>query len=424
MAALLKQALVVGFLAGAGTSSPLSPHIGSLADEAAANLGPGKISLKQVRNPNYRFIGALSVKKTHLKYGKAVPDWLEEAVAKSTAAFDLFPRDQGSASATPIDNVDDAYVTPISIGTPGQTLNLDCDTASSDLWVYSTDTPASETSGQTLYDPSKSSTSSPLSGATWSVSYGDGSSSSGNVVTDVVSLGGLNVTGQAVEVALQVSSTFTSETEVDGLLGLAFSSINTVTPTKQSTFFEMAKPSLSQQVFTADLKYHAPGQYNFGYIDNASYTGEIAYTDIDTSDGFWTFTSTGYAVGSGSLSSTSITGIADTGTTLLYLPDEVVSDYYGQVSGSSSDATAGGYVLPCGTTPPPFSFGVGSATITIPGEYINFGPVTTDGSSCFGGIQSSATVGVNIFGDVALKAAFVVFDGASTPRIGWASKAT
>lgn len=81
-------------------------------------------------------------------------------------------------------------------------------------------------------------------------------------------------------------------------------------------------------------------------------------------------------------------------------------------------------MYPCSATPPSFTFGVGSARITIPGEYIDFGPISTGSSSCFGGIQSSAGIGINIFGDVALKAAFVVFDGASTPRLGWAARST
>lgn len=129
-------------------------------------------------------------------------------------------------------------------------------------------------------------------------------------------------------------------------------------------------------------------------------------------------------MGSGSFSSTSIDGIADTGTTLLYLPAAVVRAYYAQVSGSSNSASAGGYVFPCSATLPSFTFGVGSARITIPGDYIDFGPISTGSSSCFGGIQSSAGLGINIFGDVALKAAFVVFDGSSTPRLGWAPKST
>lgn len=328
--------------------------------------------------------------------------------------------------------------------------------------------PIFQVSGQTIYNPSSSSTSSRLSGATWSISYGDGSSSSGIVYTDKVSVGGLSVASQAVEVAQKVSSSFTSESTIDGLLGLAFSSLNTVSPTSQKTFFDNAKSSLTSPVFTADLNYHSresyylylshpsyvhrllgevwgipnyigtyscphasntarshvAGTYNFGFIDTSAYTGSITYTSVSTRQGFWEWTSTGYAVGSGSFTSTSIDGIADTGTTLLYLPAAVVKAYWAQVSGSSSSSSVGGYIFPCSATLPSFTFGVGTARIVIPGTYIDFGPISTGSSTCFGGIQSSAGIGINIFGDVALKAAFVVFDGTSStaPRLGWASK--
>nr|1E5O_E Chain E, ENDOTHIAPEPSIN [Cryphonectria parasitica]1E80_E Chain E, ENDOTHIAPEPSIN [Cryphonectria parasitica]1E81_E Chain E, ENDOTHIAPEPSIN [Cryphonectria parasitica]1E82_E Chain E, ENDOTHIAPEPSIN [Cryphonectria parasitica]1EED_P Chain P, ENDOTHIAPEPSIN [Cryphonectria parasitica]1ENT_E Chain E, ENDOTHIAPEPSIN [Cryphonectria parasitica]1EPL_E Chain E, ENDOTHIAPEPSIN [Cryphonectria parasitica]1EPM_E Chain E, ENDOTHIAPEPSIN [Cryphonectria parasitica]1EPN_E Chain E, ENDOTHIAPEPSIN [Cryphonectr len=328
----------------------------------------------------------------------------------------------GSATTTPIDSLDDAYITPVQIGTPAQTLNLDFDTGSSDLWVFSSETTASEVDGQTIYTPSKSTTAKLLSGATWSISYGDGSSSSGDVYTDTVSVGGLTVTGQAVESAKKVSSSFTEDSTIDGLLGLAFSTLNTVSPTQQKTFFDNAKASLDSPVFTADLGYHAPGTYNFGFIDTTAYTGSITYTAVSTKQGFWEWTSTGYAVGSGTFKSTSIDGIADTGTTLLYLPATVVSAYWAQVSGAKSSSSVGGYVFPCSATLPSFTFGVGSARIVIPGDYIDFGPISTGSSSCFGGIQSSAGIGINIFGDVALKAAFVVFNGATTPTLGFASK--
>lgn len=56
----------------------------------------------------------------------------------------------------------------------------------------------------------------------------------------------------------------------------------------------------------------------------------------------------------------------------------------------------------------------------IPSEYMNYG--TAIGSKCFGGLQSSADIGINIYGDVALKAAYVVFNG-ETPSLGFAQKA-
>lgn len=113
-----------------------------------------------------------------------------------------------------------------------------------------------QVNGQALYNPSSSSTSSRLSGATWSISYGDGSSSSGIVYTDKVAVGGVTVASQAVEVAQKVSSSFTSEAQIDGLLGLAFDSLNTVSPTAQKTWFTNAKASLDSPVFTASLGYH------------------------------------------------------------------------------------------------------------------------------------------------------------------------
>lgn len=260
-----------------------------------------------------------------------------------------------------------------------------------------------------------------LSGYSWSISYGDGSSSSGDVYDDVVSVGGVSYANQAVESAQQVSSEFTSDSASSGLLGLAFSSINTVTPTQQNTFFDNVKSSLASPVFTADLKKGTPGTYDFGYIDSSKHTGSITYTPVNTANGFWEFTGSGYAVGTGSFKKLSIDAIADTGTTLLLVPDSVVSAYYAKVSGATYDNSQGGYVFPCSATLPSFTFGVGSYRGVIPGSYINYAPVSS--TQCYGGIQSDDGIGFSIYGDILLKAQFVVFDGGNT-RLGFANKPT
>lgn len=156
--------------------------------------------------------------------------------------------------------------------------------------------------------------------------------------------------------------------------------INAVKPTKQLTFFDNAKPTLSTPLFTADLKKNAPGSYNFGFIDNSKYTGAITYVPVDSSRGFWEFTSSGYSVGSGSFKSVSIDAIADTGTTLLYLPDAVVQDYYGAVPSASYSSSQGGYTYPCGTSLPSISLSIGKYPAVIPGSFINYAPTDDSGS--------------------------------------------
>jgi hypothetical protein len=61
---------------------------------------------------------------------------------------------------------------------------------------------------QVAFDATKSSTFKKIDGATWKISYGDGSGASGDVGTDVIDLGGLKIQGQAVELAKQLSAQF------------------------------------------------------------------------------------------------------------------------------------------------------------------------------------------------------------------------
>ena len=351
--------------------------------------------------------GPAAVAAVYAKYGATPP----QDVINAAAAND------GTVTTNPTE-YDSEYLTPVSVG--GQTLNLDFDTGSSDLWVFSSELPASERNGHAYYTPS--STARLLSGYTWSISYGDGSGASGNVYTDTVKVGATTASSQAVELAETVSAQFQQDTANDGLLGLAFDSINTVSPTKQKTFFSNVKASLSAPLFTANLKKGAPGSYDFGYIDATKYTGSITYVNVNTANGFWEFTSNGYAVGSGAFTSTSIDAIADTGTTLLYLPTAVVSAYYARVSGASYDSTQGGYTFPCSATLPSITLGIGSYRAVVPGSYIVYAP--TSGTTCFGGIQRNTGIGFSIYGDIFLKSQFVVFSGASTPQLGFAPKAT
>jgi aspergillopepsin I len=77
----------------------------------------------------------------------------------------------------------------------------------------------------------------------------------------------------------------------------------------------------------------------------------------------------------------------------------------------------------CNANLPAFNFFIGTTKIAIPGSYIAYSPLTEGGATCFGGLQPNTGIGMNIFGDIALKAAYVVFEHSGTsPRLGWANK--
>ncbi|KAI0473086.1 eukaryotic aspartyl protease [Xylariaceae sp. FL0804] len=332
---------------------------------------------------------------------------------------------------------DTEYLCPVTIGTPAQKLLLDFDTGSSDLWVISTEASKTAQHGHNVFNSKESSTFKTLSGYTWEISYGDGSTASGNCGSDNVVVGGLTVTGQTVELAKKLSSAFTQGTS-DGLLGLAWSSINTVkddgTADPQNTpVTNMIKqgdiPSDAQLFTSAFYSYkdtsNADSFYTFGYIDQDLVTSsgqDLAYTDIDNSEGFWMFPSTSYSIGGTTSTISGNKAICDTGTTLCMVSDDVVEALYKQIPGAKYDSTQQGYVFPTSVTAdqlPEFKVAVGDNLYQIQAEDLAF----TEASEgyWYGGVQSRGDNPFDILGDVFLKSVYCVWDMGNV-RIGLVPK--
>lgn len=147
----------------------------------------------------------------------------------------------GTVAANPGQNAA-LFLSPVDIG--GQTLNLDFDSGSSDLWVFSTDLPPQAIGQHSAFDASKSKNFKVMQGAQFSISYGDGSGAAGTVGTDKVTIGGVTVQNQAVELANAVSQSFIQDTNTDGLVGLAFSKLNTG---KSSNHYILPLTNISSQ---------------------------------------------------------------------------------------------------------------------------------------------------------------------------------
>lgn len=271
----MKFASAAAFAASLLSSIPLA---------AAVPLEPRRIQgrsfkLSQVHNVHFKQHGKgpRALAQAYEKYDLELPDTLRLVLHKilEDLGIDLrsrgldygsngpangtapFPNNtapgHGEVSATP-QLFDVEYLAPVQIGTPPQTLMLNFDTGSSDLWVFSSETPLSQQGGQNLYNINQSSTARKLDNHTWTIKYGDESTAGGNVYLDTVSVGGISVPQQAVESATKVSSSFTRDEASSGLLGLAFDSINRVSPNKQKTFMSNAIHTLAKPLFTVNLR--------------------------------------------------------------------------------------------------------------------------------------------------------------------------
>ncbi|MCJ1457054.1 hypothetical protein MMC28_007420 [Mycoblastus sanguinarius] len=331
---------------------------------------------------------------------------------------------------------DSEYLCPVTIGTPGQTFTLDFDTGSADLWIWSTELPSSTTSGtkHTIFNPKNSSTFKNSSGSSWKISYGDNSSASGTVGTDNVTIGGLEIKNQSIELAKTLSTQFQQDSS-DGLLGLAWGSINTVTPTAVQTPVEnmISQGDIPQtsELFTANLGSYKDATdpdkgasfYTFGYIDTEALAGQTpSYTPIDNSQGFWMFNSTSAVVAGKTIQRANNTAIADTGTTLCLIDDSTCQAIYDAIPGGKYDSTQQGYIFPSSTTAaqlPVVSLAVGDQQFPIQVEDLGF--ADAGNGMTYGGIQSRGTMTFDIFGDVFLKSIYAIFDQGNT-RFGAVSR--
>ncbi|KAK6343840.1 Type I transmembrane sorting receptor [Orbilia brochopaga] len=338
-----------------------------------------------IPNPNFRRDGFLELKKAYHKYQRHFsylvipPGLLNYTTSNYTTSEDLLRRGArtGSSAAVPVGQ-DIMYLAPVYIG--NQKFNLNFDTGSSDLWVFSNKLPKSlqtqrKKLGGTLYTPAANIK--PVKGFTWGSSYVDGSTASGVVVVDKVKIGGITVAKQAVGMTSKVSRNL-EYFNGDGILGLAFSILNSVAPTKQKTWFENALPQLKAKVFTANLNRLAVGSYDWGYI-NPKYSKRIGWAKLRTSSGWWHVDAAGGIKVNGKSAtdrrSYNLGAVLDTGSSLLLLPDPLVKLYYAKVPKARYIPEAGAWVYPC-TSDSLQSFGNPSALPFIYGDVFfkaNFG---------------------------------------------------
>ncbi|CAI4047501.1 hypothetical protein SUVZ_12G1730 [Saccharomyces uvarum] len=258
------------------------------------------------------------------------------------------------------------------------------------------------------------------------ISYGDGTFASGTFGTDVLNLSDLNVTGLSFAVANQTNSSM-------GVLGIGLPSLEvTYSGSSASTGGKSyrydnfpivlknsgAIKSNSYSLYLNDSD-ATHGTILFGAVDHNKYSGTL-YTVplVNTLRGFTspiqfdvTLNGLGIVDSNGdkkTLTTTKVPALLDSGTTLTYLPVEMV-ELIAEDIGAQYSSRLGYYVMTC-----PSSDNSTQIVFDFGGFHINASlssfVLSTSSSTCLLGIIPTSDSTGSILGDSFLTNAYVVYD--------------
>ncbi|KAJ3112222.1 hypothetical protein HK100_002419 [Physocladia obscura] len=342
---------------------------------------------------------------------------------------------ENTISAPLVDVQDELYTTNITLS-DGSSFSIDLDTGSSDTWIRGVDCSgdSSCTGNAAIYSDF------PFTGLYYLVEYGSGA------VAGAVFEAGVTIASLTSTFLIGLSLIEIDLGGSDGLLGLGFSSIGVISSFISpliglgGNWFDAL--NLDNPVFAFYLSNAADGDYGevtFGGYDSSKFTGDITWIPLiknftddvlgNPSPGYWTFDFFGWtwsveaidgAVGGSGIVYTlpddpagygaTTTAIADTGTTLLYLPSTPATAIAVAINGTF-DSDYGLYTIPCVNSLPPVVFQVGDASFPISSEIYTFliGTDNNGNNVCIPGIFPGGD-GLSIFGDVFIRAAYTIFD--------------
>ncbi|KAI0066077.1 acid protease [Artomyces pyxidatus] len=316
-----------------------------------------------------------------------------------------------------IDNYDSKgdylYYGPANFGTPAQTLTVDVDTGSANLWIP---TNCAGCRGH-QFQASHSSTYS-NSGRRFYLTYGSGTVAA-TLATDVVTIAGLTVREQQFGAVGEESAGFKSQPN-DGLLGMAF---GTIAEAGTTTFFENLIKSRIVGVpkFSVHLtRRQAQGsEVCFGCVDMSKTTGPVTWVPVNTR-AYWSVAMDG-AIANGRMARTNIFAAIDTGTTFIYLPDALATQFYALIPGAKRVNSAPYFTYPCSDhLTVELSFGGHRFQINM--ADFNLGPSSSSSVECVGGViaaGSNLPAGFAVIGDEFLKSWYTTYDYRDGGKVGF-----
>ncbi|NWX41902.1 PEPA protein, partial [Steatornis caripensis] len=310
------------------------------------------------------------------------------------------------ATTEPMQNyLDNEYFGTISIGTPGQEFTVLFDTGSSNLWVPSVYCSSRACSNHNLFNPSDSSTFISTSDSI-QISYGTGSMT-GVLGYDTVNVAGLKVTNQIFGLAENEPGDFFYYSPFDGILGLAFPSISSsgATPVFDNMMQEKLVASDLFSVYLSNDK-DSGSFVLFGGIDSSYTTNGVTWVPL-SAETYWQITMDSMSIEGESVACASgCQAIVDTGTSLLVVPNTVLSTIQ-SIFGASSDGQISCEAV---SSLPNIVFNInGNAFPVPPSAYV----INSDGYCILGfeGMDVPTESGeLWILGDIFIRQYYVIFN--------------
>ncbi|KAK0753807.1 mitochondrial elongation factor g 1-like protein [Schizothecium vesticola] len=333
------------------------------------------------------------------------------------------------------------YFATCKLGTPPQSLDLQLDTGSSDIWVPDTSARVCQKqSGCDLgsFTPSQSSTFKTVRQGGFNITYLDGTGSTGDYFTDVFQIGGASLKNMTMGLGLKTDIP-------NGLVGIGYATNEAVVGTTGS--LKSVYPNLpvnmldeglintvAYSLWLNDLD-ASSGSILFGGIDTEKYKGTLTSIQVyptQENDIFTAFlvalTSLSAHSPSGSDTLTSyqlpIPVVLDSGTTLSYLPNDVAAQVWQEV-GALYSPDANLAVVPCQLASSKGTFSFGFAGPSGPTISVSMDELVLDLTSglpplfdsgpyngmtmCEFGIQNLSAPPY-LLGDTFLRSAYVVYD--------------
>lgn len=263
----------------------------------------------------------------------------------------------------------------------------------------------------------------------FNITYADGSGAVGDYATDTLAIGGVTLQNLQFGIGYQSGSQ-------EGILGIGYTTNEVQVNTYRGQTYPnvpelMVKNGVIQSnaysLWLDDLEANT-GSILFGGVDTDKYHGTLQTLPIQTELGGvyaeFLITLTGVTLSNGgssvSLNSgdTPVAVLVDSGSSLTYLPDNLVTALYKQV-GATYDSQQQTAFVPCSlahnTSTIDFKFT--SPVISVPMSEMVINPGTgsqttfRDGTAaCIFGVAPAGQGGISVLGDTWIRSAYVVYD--------------